>query len=90
MSIDLSDPYDRKALGLPLLDMEAVFIKLYVGEPLTDEEVFSIRPRWLHDQLAEPGLSPTERIQIVERVQRLKDDLERRDPYYGFSSFRAR
>jgi hypothetical protein len=90
MSIDLTDPYDRKALGLPPLDMEAVFIKLYVGEPLTDEEVFAIRPRWLRDQLEESGLSPTEKLQIIHRVQRLKDDLERRNPYYGFSGFQAR
>lgn len=90
MSIDLTDPYDRKALGLPPLDMEAVFIKLYVGEPLTDEEVFVIRPRWLRDQLEESGLSSTEKLQIIQRVQRLKDDLERRDPYYGISGFQAR
>ena len=87
MSIDLTNPYDRKALGLPPLDMEAVFIKLYVGESLTDEEVFAIRPRWLRDQLEESGLSPTEKLQIIRRVQRLKDDLERRAPYYGLSSF---
>jgi len=87
VSIDLTNPYDRKALGLPPLDMEAVFIKLYVGESLTDEEVFAIRPRWLRDQLEESGLSPTEKLQIIRRVQRLKDDLERRAPYYGLSSF---
>jgi hypothetical protein len=64
MSIDLTDPYDRKALGLSPLDMEAVFIKLYVGEPLTDEEVFAIRPRWLRDQLEETEI-PTKELRAL-------------------------
>ena len=83
MSFDLADAHDRKSLGLPPLDMDAIFIKLYLGEELSDEEVFAIRPRWLRDELEKSRLPPDDKLQVIQRVQRLKDDLERRHPYYG-------
>jgi hypothetical protein len=83
MSFDLANPQDRKALGLPPLDMDVIFIKLYLGEELSDEEIFAIRPRWLRDELEKSKLPPDDKLQVIQRVQHLKDNLERRDPYYG-------
>jgi hypothetical protein len=83
MSFDLADPHDRKSMGLPPLDREAIFIKLYLGEELSDEEIFAIRPRWLRDELEKSKLPPDEKLQVIQRVQHLKDNLERRDPNYG-------
>ena len=87
MSFDLANPQDRKSIGLPPLDMEAIFIKLYLGEELSDEEVFAIRPRWLRDELEKSKLPPEDKVQVIQRVQRLKDELERRAPYYGLGRF---
>jgi len=60
MSFDLANPYDRKSIGLSLLDMEAIFIKLYPGEELSDKEIFAIRPRRLQGELEKSKLPPDE------------------------------
>ena len=86
MSFDRANQ-DRKSTGLPPLDMAAIYIKLYLGEELSDEEIFAIRPRWLRDELEKSKLPPDDKLQVIRRVQRLKDDLERRDPYYGLGRF---
>ena len=56
-------------------------------EELSDEEIFAIRPRWLRDELEKSKLPPDDKLQVIQRVQRLKDELERRDPYYGLGRF---